>query len=1344
MVMRLKTHIILFIFSICVWCGYANNDIFFHKISVEQGLSQFSVNAIYQDEFGILWFGTREGINRFNGNSIDVLYPTFDNKNAMPESIILNLCGDKNGHIYVHSLNGVTNYNLQTSTFTPVYQGHVDRIAYGNQNLLLGIGNKLHQYTGGKMNLFMEIEKIKSGISWIMQASDNRIYIGTISSGVFVLDNKKQVKHVINDCSEVSYIFEDDKKRIWISTLADGIYKMERDGSIVNYHTNSNPNGTNISSNDARTICQDNNGSIWIGTYKGLNKLNSEKDVFTHYGSEKNSELYLSNESVWSLLKDAQGTIWVGTYFGGINYFNPDVNFYTFHDLQNGIFQNKPFPVISHIIEYDANTLFLCTEGNGLIYYNLRDRTYKVALLDKEYPTSIFANNIKATYYDSARKELWIGTHLGGVYVMNTGNRTIEKFPAIKPDWPKSNIVHAIIPYGDKLLIGTQNGLFVLDKTTKNFSLFSPKLHEVVNFIQDIKIDKNQRLWIASNNGLYRYNLSNNKTEEYHYSESDPKSISHNNATKLLIDSKDRVWIATAGGGANLFDEKSNSFVRYNKETFGLINNYVSNLCESFLGKIILSTTKGLAILDVENNALSNLSMENGFPINSLYNGGMNVSSNGELYIAGMDGLISFFEEDLNSPHKNFKMNLVNLWVNNTEVIPNDKTGILKKSLLYTDKIRLSAKQRMLTVEFASDNYIQANYAYYRYKLEGFSDTWTELLKGSEKLSFMNLSPGKYRLVVEGILRDDASLVDSISLFITISPPIYNTWYAYLLYSFLIGLIIWRLVLASRAKLILKTSLDYEKKEKENLEKTNQSKLRFFTNISHEFRTPLTLIRSQIDMLLQMHDIKPVVFNRILSIDRNTYNMQNLIDELLAFNKSEQGHLKIRVSQYDLIGFIYEIYLSFLEFANTKKIQLDFESNIEKIDVWFDNTQLQKVLNNLISNAFKYTKSYGKIKIQVNENTQYVYISIIDNGIGISSDEIDKIFDRFYQAENGVAMSDLSSGTGIGLALTKSILELHSAEISVESELDKGSRFTVKLRKGLSHFSKEQLSEAVHNDVDSKCVAQFQELDKDFINDIAQSMHFNKESDLSILIVEDNKELCFLLKNAFEPIYKVYTAFDGEEGLAMTIKHQPDIVLTDLMMPKMSGSELCAKIKNNFSVCHIPVVLLTAQTAIDQSIEGLRLGADDYITKPFNLKTLITRCNNLVNNRKILQEKFSNTNELSIKQLATNSLDRDFLEKAYSVIENHLDNDKFDVTIFSQEMALGRTNLFRKIKGITGKTPNEFIVTVRLQKAVSLFNAHPEYSIAEVSYMVGFSSAKYFGKCFKAHFGISPSEYRKE
>lgn len=1340
--MKLKNYIlIVFCFGLILGAR-ANVDINFSKIGTEQGLSQLSVMNIYQDELGTIWLATREGLNRYNGNNVEVFRPNPKDSNSLGESLIMNVCGDKKNHLYIHTQNSVNQFDIRSSSMSVIQKSPVDLIYFANDLLWIAEFNQIFTYKDGKKVLFLTVEQSTSAIKQLLLSSDGHLYIGTLSSGVFVVDKNKKIRPLIENSSQVSDIYEDSRKNIWISTWQKGVFKLERNGNLLNFRHSYNPAVSSISSDFARCVCEENSNVIWIGTKKGLDRLNQETGEISHYNSKGyNPANRLSNESVWSLYKDEQGTIWVGTYFGGLNYFNPDINFYNFHHLQNGEFLNKPFPVISSILEADDNSLFLCSEGDGLIHYNLLSKTYKVYRADTKSTNSLSADNIKAAYYDKRNDELWLGTHLGGLCLFNTKTESFSQFKQIKSEWPESRILSAVVPYKDKLLVGTHDGLFLFEKKDGSFTLFSSKLHQLVKYIQDVKVDNTGNIWIANIQGVYKFNPNTNKVNHYYFDADNKHSLSNNNVSKILIDSKQRVWIATSGGGVNLYQSATNDFLRFNSEDMGLNNDFVSNLIESKFGYLLVSTTRGFSMLDPENQKVYNYSSDNGLPLNSLYSGGLCLTSKGAIFMSGMNGMVAFNEENLAVPERKIRLQLVKLFINNKEILPEDKTGVLDVSLPYTNGINLNYKQNMLTIEFASNNYIPENQPKFRYMLQGYSDSWTELPLGANMLNFMNLSSGKYQLIVEAVSLVDEEVIASTKLEIRIQPPFYLSWYAWLFYTLLVFFVVWRYLKFSSARLLLETSLKYEKKEKEHLEEVNQSKLRFFTNISHEFRTPLTLISGQVDMMMQMNNIPPAIYNRILNIKRNTVNMNYLVNELLEFRKTEQGHLNIKASEIDFVKFLYEIYLSFSEYAVYRTINLHFKTNSDQLNLWFDPVQMQKVFYNLISNAFKFTSQNGTVNIYIEDDVNVVYVKIEDTGIGIAKEEIDKIFDRFYQAENGIQLSTMLPGTGIGLALTKSILELHQAEISVESKANVGSIFTIRLKKGSSHFADEQKVE--YQDADRVSLDAINELDATFMNEVRNTQVVDDLPKFSMLIVEDNDELRNMLKNIFEPIYKIYTASNGQEGLDATVEHQPDIVLSDLMMPLMSGSEMCQKIKNNFAVCHIPVVLLTAQTAIEFNLESLRLGADDYITKPFNVKTLITRCNNLVNNRRLLQEKFSMQPETTPRMLATNKLDLEFLEKAQKIVEEHIDDSNFDVMFFASEMALGRTKLFTKLKGITGQTPNEFILSVRLKKAASLLANNPEYNITDITYMLGFSSPKYFAKCFKELFSVSPSSFRK-
>ncbi len=911
----------------------ASDDIYFSKIGIEHGLSQLTVMSIYQDELGTMWFGTREGVNRYNGSSIEVFNPVQSDTNSLGGSNIKNICGNQAGQVFIQTPGSINEYNLYTGQMQIIDRNTVtDAIAYGKNCLWIAERNTLYSYCNGKKKSYLAFPTGTSATKCIFQSSDERLFIGTISSGVIVIDQNKKSRTALGDCSPVSSIFEDSKKNIWIGTWQNGLYKLNNDGSTENYTATNPLSRYKISADFVRAIAEDNNGNIWVGTKNGLDKLSIESGIVKHYSADESNDRQLSNESVWALTKDKQGTIWVGTYFGGVNYFNPEIDFYTFHNFTNGSLQNKPYPIISDIIEDENNNLYLCTEGDGLIYYNPKTKIYKNYRTETSNTNSLSTNNIKTSYYDRANHTLWLGMHLGGLCKFDTKTATITRYSKVKPEWEQSDVVRAIIPYHNKLLIGTYNGIFSFEPETGVFEPLRIKGKELVRYCVDMKLDDKNRLWIAGN-GLMWYNITTGASKTYQPENNDSTSIANNGIIKLLIDKHHTMWVATSGGGVNRFNEAGHNFVRYDSKHSGLKNDFISNIRESQYGYLIVTTTHGFSILDAENNKTFNYGIENGLPLNSLYNGGICVTRSGEIYIAGMNGMVSFFEENLTVPHRPYTVNLINLSINNMPVKPGDKSGILKQSLPFTREITLDYTQTMITIEVASNNYIPANRPIFRYKVEGFSNQWTTIPQAINKLNFMNLSAGNYMLMVEAVSPVDGLVVASTNLKIVVKPPYYKTWYAYIAYVLLVLLMIWRYLIFNHSKVLLKTSLEYEKKQIEHIEEVNQSKLRFFTNISHEFRTPLTLIAGQVDMLLQMHKVQPAIYNRILSIKRNTANMQNLINELLEFRKSEQGHLTLKVSEHDLVKFLYEIYISFSEYANFRQINFNFECTDEAIPI---------------------------------------------------------------------------------------------------------------------------------------------------------------------------------------------------------------------------------------------------------------------------------------------------------------------------------------------------------------------------------------------------------------------------
>ncbi|MEI7504477.1 MAG: ATP-binding protein, partial [Paludibacter sp.] len=534
-----------------------------------------------------------------------------------------------------------------------------------------------------------------------------------------------------------------------------------------------------------------------------------------------------------------------------------------------------------------------------------------------------------------------------------------------------------------------------------------------------------------------------------------------------------------------------------------------------------------------------------------------------------------------------------------------------------------------------------------------------------------------------------------------------------------------------------------ERREKEQNEVVNQSKLRFFTNISHEFRTPLTLILGQIEMLMQSTKIAPNFYNSIVNVHNNALKLNLLITELLDFRKQEQGFKKLKVSEHDVVDYLREIFVSFQEFAKFRGIELTFVSNKDIIPLVFDYVELQKVFYNLISNTFKFTRKGGKIDVEIDADDRRVKISVSDTGVGISKDNLEKVFDRFYQADNLDDSSLQNKGTGIGLALAKGIVELHKGKISVTSTPGIGSTFVVELLYGDLHFADKEKVEIVESQEEIVNAYKIQTvLDIDFLKETSENQSKNFVEKPTVLIVEDNDGLRQMLVQLFDVMYTVLEANNGLVGYQMAVDKHPDLIISDVMMPEMNGNDMCTKLKGNFETCHIPVVLLTAQTSLEQNLDGLKRGADDYITKPFNVKILVTRCNNLLLGRKILQEKYSKQIDTTAFNIATNELDQEFIEKAIAIVETNIHLESLDVNFLCSEMAIGRRVFFYKMKSITGQTPNDFIQNIRLKKAAWTLQNVPDKTISELSEELGYNSVSYFGKCFKVKFGVLPSAYR--
>jgi len=1336
----MKGLLILFFFFLSF--GIIAQNITFRSLTPENGLSQISVNDLYQDERGFIWIATREGVNCYNGNNIQIYKHEKDNQNSLSSNNVLKLTGNKSGKIYLLCTDGISEWDMETEKFNTIFStSNVTAIHY-NKNLYIGKNNEIHVFRENgerSVELFYELPSKEDAISAIFIDNHEVIWIGTVNNGLYRLDMVKQQLTNVIPSANITSIYMDADNEIWIGSWAHGLFRITGDRiESYTYQTDSK----SVSSDFVRNCCQDDQGNIWIGTFMGLDKFDKKNGNFSHYSASSTNGM--THNSVWSMIKDHQGTIWFGTYFGGVNYFNPNFEIYTRYFESKTENSGLSFPVVGKMLEDDDNNLWICTEGGGVNVYNRKSKTFRW-YTHNEHINSISHNNVKSIYYDSDEKQMWIGTHLGGLNKLDLRTDRFTHYKTIPNDTTSlpSNIILDIVPYKDELILATDNGVCrFFPRTGKCRQMFKESdKGRAIKSVSDLFIDYYGILWIAATGeGIFSYDLETKELINYKHDPTNPKSISSNTINSITQDHNYNLWISTSGSGLDLYNYETKEFSNFDSKNNGILSDCIYEVCESRYGKLLVITNQGFSQFDYTTKTFYNYNQENGFPLSSINENALYLTNDGEVFLGSVHGMVSFWEKDIRFTKKKYSIVPYHLIVNNQLVKVGDQSGILKTSLHSNPNITLKSEHSsVFSIEFATTNYIPANRDEIMYRLEGFSQDWTNT-NDQNIITYTNLNPGKYTLFIKA-KNQELSNIPETYLNINILPPFYRTIYAYLLYAIIATVILYFIIKSYNGRIKLQESLKYEQKHTQDVEALNQSKLRFFTNISHEFRTPLTLIIGQIEMLMQMEAFVPKVYNKLLSIYKSSLQMRGLITELLDFRKQEQGHMIIKVSEYNIVDFLHENYLLFLEYANVKKINLKFEKQIDKLMVWYDVKQIQKVLNNLLSNAFKHTRQEDNIIISIARENDIAIIKIKDTGDGIAPENLDKIFNRFYQNADEV------SGTGIGLALTKGIIELHHGSISVESKKGEGTTFIIYLKLGRAHFSDDEIlpdKETVEQyitdienilTIEPEILYQEHEIDKN-INIPAKGA--------KILVVEDNPALNDMLVRIFQPFYTVISAFDGIQGFELVKKEMPNLILSDVLMPNMSGVELCKEVKSNIETCHIPVVLLTARTTIENTIEGLQNGADDYITKPFNINLLVSRCNNLVNTRIVLQEKFSQQPQMTPLMLATNKLDKDMIDKVMNIVEINLDNPDFTIDHLADELCIARTSLYTKIKAITGQTPNKFILTIRLKKAAFMLRNNPELRISEISDITGFTSSGYFGKCFKEVYRVTPLVYRSD
>ncbi len=1315
----------------------------FENISNLDGLSHSTVFSIIQDSTGYLWFGTQDGLNRYDGYEFKVFRPEASRDNSIISSYIRSLLIDNAGTLWIGGNHGISRYNYQNESFDnyPLFTTTVDRyISCITQDCkgniwATSLNGDFYKYEIEE-NTFAKIQLIvgekPDHISSVLPI-ENALLLGT-DYGIFHLntDSLSITKIELPEIVKVRAILPDVEVGYWIGTEGDGLMKVNIDFEVVKHLKHNRFNDNSLCNDNVRSLKWDNSGKMWIGTFVGLSIYDQESNTFSNYYEEFGQAYSLSQNSVRSIFKDNLGGMWLGTFFGGVNYYHPaNIKFNLLN--QNGGNYSLNDNVISAIKEDSKGNFWICTNDKGLNYWDRESNCFKYYEHNERAPNTLSSNNLKSVIVlDNGH--LLVGTHNSGLNYFAPERDKNKVFQSSKnPESISSNQIYALLKdHKGMIWVGTWKGLDRFDEKSHRFyhHYFDSKgkrlTSDQISFLYE---DSRNRIWVGTFEGLNIFHPGKNLFESFKNIPGDSASLANNEITCITEDSKGRIWIGTKNG-LNLFDELNREFVRYGMEE-GLPNNIIYGIIEDDEGSLWISSNGGLSNFHPKTKKVKNYTPNDGIQGMQFNNYAFCKSSGGQLLFGGING-ITFFDPRMmiNTPF-NSKVIITQFGLFNNWIKVGDKSGILSKHISNTSRVVLDHNQNAISLQFSALNYIASNNIGYKYMLEGFDNNW-QLASRSRSAAYSNLSPGEYLFKVKAVSSDGKEGDSVNTLAITIKHPWWLTPWAIIIYSFIVAGVGWIAYRLVKERIRTQNQLKIERLEKQKLTEINQMKLQFFTNISHEFRTPLTLIISPLQKIRELRFNDEWLIKQQDIIYKNAKRLLNLIDQLMDFRKSELGTLRLKAGKGEFISFINEIYLSFAEVASRNNIIYTFDTREEKLEIWFDKNYMEKIAFNLLSNAFKFTPLNGTIGIQLYKSGQWAILEVSDSGKGIPIDKQSLIFERFYQIDE----SSQRPGSGIGLALTKRLVELHHGKIEVESEKGKGATFKVSipLKKDVYGDNEILIEEQGYEHIVTEPLIDCWEKKEAVFEEEAEEI-----AD-SILIVEDNRDIVRYVRENLSGKFKIIEAGNGEEALKIVNTDQPSLIISDIMMPVLDGIRFCRKIKQNIKTCHIPIILLTAKSSIENQIEGMEIGADDYITKPFSMNLLEAKISNLIKTRKRLKEYYSKSLDIQPDSIAFNSLDKELLNKAVAIIEENLSDSNLSVDFFAREMGMSRSNLHLKLKAVTGESATDFIKKIRFGKATKLLEEN-KYSIAEVSYMVGFNSPSYFSTSFKKYFGYLPTDY---
>ncbi|MDR0412607.1 MAG: response regulator [Dysgonamonadaceae bacterium] len=1290
----------------------------FDKITQDNGLSSNHILCIFQEKAGWMWIGTSLGLNRYDGYQFTVYKSDVDGFGTLRGDLVRCIFEDRNNRIWVGTERGGLNlFNRDEEVFThfTFKDANIDTVfsvnsitTDANNRLFLGTSKGVAFLNDENQLELLPVKALNDArmpeVSKIYFDKKNNLWIGTLS-GLFVYDfskhksERKPLPGTVLPYDEIHSLYFDSDNILWIGTYNSGVYTANvHSGTIRKFDSWIKF----ARSETVRAIREDKQGLLWFGTRGGLVSYDKENQQYNVFLRDEDEGLSLSLNSVLSLCVDSKGDLWIGTR-GGINYRNIDKQAFIHIKASKN---DDRFLNNAEIYSFHLNgpDLLIGTESGGVNIYNTLTHRFRY-LTTKN---GLSDNCVKSFVKDG--NEILIGTYQGGITIVDARTYRVKSILRHKKEDPASltdDVVWCLFKDSrEKIWVATNKGVALYNRKTGTFTQRTDFFPNQVCYW--IKEDPSGDLWFGGDD-LFIYNPVTNTVRKYSERTRD-----------VIPTTNNQYWLATRGHGLALF-EKEKGTQEYLTESDGLCNNNVQSLRRDESGYIWISTFNGLSRLNEATGEFTNFDVNDGLQGNQ-FNYGAVATRGEQLIYGGINGVNLFNPSEIRK---------------NTFVAPVVFTGLkifnrpveigtsIKKSINVVKQMELRSNQNVFSIEFAALSFANSQKIEYAYMLEGFDKEW--ILSGTtHTATYTNLYSGKYLFRVKVLDPNKAWSLEEAQLEVIIHPPFWNTWWFRLIVATAIVLFVIYLAMFYLHRAKLNNELVFEKTKARKLHEIETMKLRFFTNISHEIRTPLTLILGPLGQVLDRGSIDLDSKNKLHLVKRNADQLLKLINQLLDFRKLEAGKQNVYYEKSDIVLFIRAIVESFQSMAAEKKLQLSFTSQKDFLFTWFDNDKIQKIVNNLLSNALKFTNPSGNVSVTFSfsdnpsaeriESRAFYAITVKDTGVGIPQKHLTKIFERFEQGSNGENVR----GSGIGLSITREFVKLMDGEIDVESEEQQGTSFTVRF--------------PLLFDADVK---------KDEVIERPEDLILSDKNRKIILIAEDNKDVRDYIASNFRSEYRVVEAENGKEAYERAIKYIPDIIISDLLMPVMGGDAFCKKIKKDERTSHIPFILLTAVTSRESEKESLKAGADDYITKPFDVNILKLKVDNLLSLRDTLRDKYRNDFLMQPSPVTLISPDEKFLKKAVDIIEQNISNEDYDIETFASDIGVSRMQLYRKLEALTSMTVKEFIRNIRIKRAAQLLEQN-KANVSEIIYQVGFRDLAYFRKCFREQYGTSPSEYAEK